>query len=221
MLGYRGHLNWRDMSEYAVHFTKSNGSLDAYSVMLRILASGRLKAGGPFGAARGLKALGETQQSICFSEVPLDRLDRMVARRSKYGIAFTQRFLIHNGGARVWYVDGGGRVAETIRGMVSSRAVPRIDTNDDFWRLTPFVDHPSKEQGYQFEWEREWRVPGDMQFEPDDVAFLFLPEELHSRARSFFQDAIEENTGPVYLCPYLDPLWSDARIQDALTRGQL
>lgn len=209
------------MSEYAVHFTKSNGSRDAYSVMLRILASGRLMASGPFGAARRLDALGKTQQSVCFSEVPLDRLDRLVARRSRYGIAFTQQFLKKNGGARVWYVDDGGQVAETIRGMVASRAVSGMDTKDDFWRLTPFIDYPSKEFDYQFEWEREWRVPGDLKFEADDVALLFIPEELHSPARSFFRDAIKENSGPGYLCPYLDPLWSDMKIQETLIQAGL
>jgi len=221
MLGYRGHATWRDMSEYAVHFTKGDGTRDAYSVMLGILGSGRLKASGPFGAARGLTALGDTQKAVCFSEVPLDRLDRLVDRRSKYGIAFTQKFLTFNAGARVWYVDEGGQMGETLRGMVSSRAVPGMDTNDDFWRLTPFVDYPSDAYGYRFEWEREWRVVGDLKFTPNDVAFLFIPEELHSAARSFFKDAVQENIGPGYLCPYLDPLWSDETLQATFRLGQL
>jgi hypothetical protein len=144
------------MSEYAVHFTKGDGTRDAYSVMLEILTSGRLRARGPFGAARGLMALGDTQKTVCFSEVPLDRLDRLVERRSKYGIAFRQEFLTRKGGARVWYVDDGGEVSATLRRMVSSRAVPGMDTGDDFWRLTPFVDYPSDAYGYRFEWEREW-----------------------------------------------------------------
>lgn len=221
MLGYKGHPNWRDMSEYAVHFTKGDGSRDAHSVMMTILASGQLKASGRFGAARGLGRLGKTQQSICFSEVPLDRLDRLVTRRSTYGIAFTQEFLISNGGARVWYVDGRGGVADTIRDMVSSRVVQGIDPHDDFWRLTPFLDLPSAEYKYQFEWEREWRVPNNLNFEPKDVAFLFIPENLHSSARSFFQKASDQNDGPGYLCPYLEPLWSDVQIQESAMQAQL
>jgi hypothetical protein len=160
------------MSEYAVHFTKGDGTTSAYWVMMNILATGRLEASGPFGAARSLDALANTQMAVCFSEIPLDRLDRLVERRSNYGIAFKQDFLVTKGGARVWYVDNEGQVARTLRGMVSSRAAPGMDLADEFWKLTPFVDYPSNAYDYRFEWEREWRVPGGLSFDPDDVAFL-------------------------------------------------
>ena len=62
---------------------------------------------------------------------------------------------------------------------------------------------------------------GDLEFGPDDVAFLFLPAELHQAARSFFQDAIHEHTGPGYLCPYLDPLWSDETLQVVFSDSRL
>ncbi len=202
------------MSEYAVHFTKE-GDTTAYSTMLKILSSGTLVPGGPFGAARGLGALGETQRSVCFSEIPLDQLDRLVERRSQYGIAFRQDFLIRSGGGRVWYVDEGGPLAQVVRGMVSARAVPGMQPEDPFWKLTPFIDFPGSSYGYRFEWEREWRVPSALSFTPDDVAFLFIPEALHESARSFFMNALDEGLGPAYLCAYLDPLWTDAQLQDA------
>jgi hypothetical protein len=53
-------------------------------------------------------------------------------------------------------------------------------------------------------------------FSTDEVAFLFVPEHLHSHARTFFSTAEEANIGPSYRCPILDPLWSDERIQEAL-----
>jgi hypothetical protein len=209
------------MSEYAVHFTKGDGTTSAYWVMMNILATGRLEASGPFGAARSLDALANTQMAVCFSEIPLDRLDRLVERRSNYGIAFKQDFLVTKGGARVWYVDNEGQVARTLRGMVSSRAAPGMDLADEFWKLTPFVDYPSNAYDYRFEWEREWRVPGGLSFDPDDVAFLFIPDELHAAARSFFQYAIDENTGPGYPCPYLDPQWSDEQLQAVFNQAEL
>ena len=209
------------MSEYAVHFTKDDATTSAYCVMINILATGQLKASGPFGAARRLDALGDTQEAVCFSEIPLDKLDRLVERRSSFGIAFKQGFLVSKGGARVWYVDNEGQVARTLRGMVSSRAVPGMDLADDFWKLTPFVDYPSSSYDYRFEWEREWRVPGGLSFAPDDVAFLFMPGELHATARSFMQNALHENTGPGYLCTYLDPEWSDEHLQGVFEQAQL
>jgi hypothetical protein len=65
-------------------------------------------------------------------------------------------------------------------------------------------------------WEREWRVPGGLQFKPEDVAFVFLPEESHDAARGFLVDHQTANTGPAYLCPYIDPGWPRDRIDKAL-----
>ena len=86
------------------------------------------------------------------------------------------------------------------------------------WKLAPFIDFPGSYGSfeYRFEWEREWRVPGGLSFSPDQVAFLFIPAELHPQARKFFDDAERMNTGPNYWCPFLDPLWPDDRIQAAL-----
>ena len=32
-------------------------------------------------------------------------------------------------------------------------------------------------EGYDFTWEREWRVLGDLAFEPKDVVSIILPED--------------------------------------------
>lgn len=217
-MGYRGHTNWRDMSEYVVHFTKDTPESAAYSSMISILYKRVVSARTRFGAARGLDVLGESQQSACFSEVPLDRLDRLVERRSSYGIGFLQDVLVRAGGGRVWYVDNDSDLAASFRQLMAQYVRSPMDVSSPLWQLTPFIDFPGRYGAaeYRFEWEREWRVPGGLSFSPDEVAFLFIPEELHSRARAFFDEAEEENTGPNYRCPFLDPLWPDDQIQDAL-----
>ena len=64
MLGYDGHPEWRDMSEYVVHFTKDpEGTGDGYRTMLSILSQGQLKPGGPFGVAAAHDFLGCTSAS--------------------------------------------------------------------------------------------------------------------------------------------------------------
>lgn len=222
VLGYRGEPGWRDMSEYAVHFTKDVASVapgqptvTAYDSMLSILASGELRPGHPVGAARKVWALGDSQACVCFSEIPLDRLDRLVNRRSAYGIAFKQSVLIDRGGGRVWYVDKNSALANAVAEVVRSKAVSGMNVDDDYWRLTPFIDFPGEygDTQYRFEWEREWRVPGVMTFQPSDVAFLFLPETFHSAARAYFAEVEQEHRGPAYLCPYIDPFWDEQRLQ--------
>lgn len=73
-----------------------------YDNMLEILVSQELRPGpSAFGAGRGLEALGDSQRCVCFSEIPLDLLGRLVARRSVYGVGFMDALLVLNGGARV------------------------------------------------------------------------------------------------------------------------
>jgi len=216
--GYRGNPDWRDMSEYAVHFTKASGTTSAYDVMTNILWEERINATGPLGAATNLTALGDSQKSACFSEIPLDLLARLIDRRSLYGIGMRQDFLVDNGGARVWYLDKDAPAAEAFKEVVRQAMEGGIDSGDAIWSVTPFVDYPGDYGAtqYRFEWEREWRVPGGLSFTPDDVPFLFIPEEWHKSARSFFEGHLEEHTGPAYLSPYVDPTWEMERIQAAL-----
>jgi hypothetical protein len=217
-LGYRGNEAWRDMSEYVVHFTRDSDR-SALENMLAILGSQRLVPGGAFGAGRRLDATGAPQESVCFSEIPLDRLDRLVERRgTKYGIGFRQDVLVAAGGGRVWYVDKDGDVASAVNRVIGLAMGPPFEPDHPIWHLTPLIDFPGEygQTQYRFEWEREWRVPGGLDFATGDVAFLFVPEEQHGAARTFFANPETEHLGPAYHCPILDPLWPDERIQEAL-----
>ena len=123
------------------------------------------------------------------------------------------------GGTPLWYVDRDSPQAEAVRKMIQAKVAAGVDPADPFWKLTPFLDHPGVYNGrpYRFEWEREWRVAGDVHFEPEDVAFLFIPEELHEQARQFFAAVKIEHSGPSYECAYIDAGWPIERIEEALT----
>lgn len=183
---------------------------------LEILSSGLLRPGKkPVGAARDLATIAQSQRTVCFSEIPLDMLHRLIRTRSSYGLGFHKETLIAKGGAPLWYLDAVGEQTIHIKEQIARRISTRIDPNDPFWRLTPFIDHPSDDGPY--EWEREWRVIGEMRFDPRDVAFLLLPEEDHLRAQQFFLHIATENRGPAYQCPCVDPLtWDIEQISDVL-----
>ncbi len=72
------------------------------------------------------------------------------------------------------------------------------DKDDPVWLIAPFVDQPGQygPKSYFYEWEREWRHVGKFDFKEADAAFLIIPEDLHSAARGFFDEAEYENTGP-------------------------
>lgn len=249
-MGYRGHDDWKDMSDFVVHFTKPmrpnklgtanlnrppraaglaaalrivaerrRADRTGYSPWIEILDGGQLRPGDkPLGAGRKVQEVTDLHRAVCFSEIPLDMLDRLVQRRSSYGIGFRKDFIATKGGAPLWYLDKDGLQAQVIQSKILTAASGGIDPDDPLWKLTPFIDSPGNYAGaqYRFEWEREWRVVGTFEFTPKDVAFLFLPEVEHHKARQFFADVEVEHSGPAYLCAYIDPHWDLATIEKAL-----
>jgi len=217
----RFDATWEDMSDFVVHFTKASEGprpKTPYDNIISILSMGRLQARNPFGLARNTAPAPESQCAVCFSETPLHQLSRLAGRRGPYGIGFTKDFLIARGGGPVLYAYAGTPHARALQKLVDdARALPN-PTVSLIWRVTPFVDLPGDYGGrsYRFEWEREWRHVGNLDFQPDDVAFLIIPEDLHEAARGFFEHARDENLGPAYLCPYIDPGWDRRRVRSAL-----
>jgi hypothetical protein len=211
--GIHGRADWRDMSSFLVHFTKGN----AYRNMMSILSGGRLRAGGSFGAARKMKEVEDSQRAVCFSEVPLGLVNRIAERRSLYGIAFRKKFIVNQGALPVWYLEHLSS-AQAALDELQARARANGAFDDPVWKITPFVDYQISKpfQNYRFDWEREWRLLGDLKFSKKDVAFLFLDETNHKRARAFFEDAELTNVGPNYDVPYLDARWDVARIEKEL-----
>ncbi|HEY2715999.1 MAG TPA: hypothetical protein VGI73_07250 [Solirubrobacterales bacterium] len=212
---------YEDMSPWAVHFVRPSasslnpdGEESGYHSVMSILYEGRVdpvaEAHGVAGEIAGLR---DRNRPACFSEIPLHLLARLAGSRSEYGIGFSQRFLRSKGGARLWYVEDDSDAAAALRELVARQSSGGIDPDDPLWRIAPFIDLATTRTSFgDYPWEREWRVPGGLDFTPRDVAFLFIPEELHERALRYFTDIEVENSGPAYLCPYIDVRWDRAKI---------
>jgi hypothetical protein len=228
---------------HAVHFTRGSNPADAakalaqpgpskpshielldwlnaiddtgYRVSLSILWDGFVRPTFlPLCVGRNVPGLEENHRSACFSETALNELAPLISTRSVYGVGFRQDFLRERGGQRVRYIEPDTDEAERWRNLVRQRLVDGVDHDDPLWRDTPYVD--ILDPGHDTRWEQEWRVPGGLRFTPGDVAFVFLPAALHDKARRFFTEHRDANTGPAYLGPYLDPRWSRQQIEDAL-----
>ncbi|HZB31947.1 MAG TPA: abortive infection system antitoxin AbiGi family protein [Streptosporangiaceae bacterium] len=212
MLGYRGNETWRDMSEYLVHLTEEQS-------VTSILSTRALKGGGPFGAARNLTDRIGSQQAVCLSEIPLDRLDRLVERRGSYGLGFRKDWIQERDGAPVWYLRKGTAAATAFSELVRKFLIGDIDHENkgEIWKLTRFVDNPSADYNYDFDWEREWRVPDDLALDPGKVMFLIAPEVAHTNINAAWWSYIESYPVP----PVLDLAWDLARLQEFLRMHQL
>lgn len=228
MLGYRGNPTWRDMSEYVVHFCRTRQAL------IDILTSGDIEGRTPFGWARefeqereAARRRGEqlhgypTQKSVCLSEVPLDLLDRLVARRGFWGLGFRKQSVIDDGGAPVWYVEKDTALASALTGLQQSLTTP--SQRRDWYRMTPFINKVGEFSDgtvYRFEWEREWRVPRRLDLGVVHPAFLFAPAAEHTQLVADLTVRGVAGT-PQGIAPLLDPTWTESALQAALTRHGL
>jgi hypothetical protein len=225
---YQSIADFEDMSPWAVHFARDSSSpLDpkgepsGYQTVMSILYDGHIRAvNEPHGMAAGIPELAAINRPACFSEVPLHLLDRIVRNRSEYGVGFSQRLLRSKGGGRLWYVEDDGEPAAAISELVDQHRGSGVDPEDPLWKITPFIELATTTTAFgDYLWEREWRVPGGLLFDPSDVEFLFIPETLHNQARQFFTDVKVEHSGPAYLCPYIDVNWDRDKIEARLNEA--
>ncbi len=191
-------LKHDDQSDFLIHLVGKN---EPYNTFMSILSSGIIESKNSFGFKKAV----HKKKSICFSEIPPFYLQKLVSRRYNHGIAFKKDWLLEKGAQRVWYVEKDSKVHSSLI-HISDNSHGAV--KEHFFNLAPFIDIPGEYENstYRFEWEREWRIVGDLSFTPDDVEFLILPSDVHERARDFFADAESEQIGPNYDCPYYDPI---------------
>lgn len=75
------------------HIREIVGDADvgAFERFMSILGEGWVRASGKtFGSVRKDERMGDSQQAVCFSEVPLGLLDRLVDRHSEWGLGFNK-----------------------------------------------------------------------------------------------------------------------------------
>ena len=188
-----------DFSDFLIHLA---GETDSLNSIMGILSSGVIRAVSAFGYQRDW----HSANASCFSEIPPKHLKKLVDRRSIHGIAFKKEFMIKSGAQRVWYIDKDTDLEQQIINL----SIERNDgVSESLKSIFPFIDivgfHGSSR--YEFSWEREWRILGDLFFQPEDVAFLIIPKSHHESAKEFFYDARVESLGPSYTCPFYDPLF--------------
>jgi hypothetical protein len=206
MYGHPDCRQWGDQSDFVIHLTKDGGHFNTGLNFVSILREKRLEARNSFGLGRHFD---HCKASACFTEAPIHELKRIVDRKSEYGLGFHKNIVILRGGGPVFYAYGehGDAMSELMELAKSSPENP-------IWRVAPFVEQPNAEVG--FEWEREWRVPGNFNFEPGHVRFLIAPEAEHPEIKEYFANLEAREGFPQYRCKLIDHLWEADKIRGEL-----
>jgi hypothetical protein len=184
-----------DVSRFVIHLTRNDkedfsDGASARANFLKIMTDQKIRALQPHCLFnKKLDGLAESVvkafQVTCLTEVPLNQLHLLVrdipGRRIKlepYGFCFTKNFIIRAGGQPAIYINGyGGNtwLTECVKQLfASSISSVSADVNPS-WRILPFIN--AMHERYDFTWEREWRVRGDVPFKFRDLVCVILPSQ--------------------------------------------
>lgn len=170
------HYKATDLSKWLVHLAHTREDL------ISILQEGVIRASGPYGVGRDYAHVKDQHKVVCLTEVPLHELHRMTVKRP-WGIVFDKEELRSRLNAQpVWYIK-----AESPQwtALSSSMEEAKHDSTAAIWKLTPFIDlvrARDYEKPYDWRWEREWRVQGELPFVSSDIGMILGKEgdELES-----------------------------------------
>jgi hypothetical protein len=228
---YRRAVSGReDMSSFMIHLTRddSTGGEGWYESgfeakeNFRLIADQKcLRAYKPHCLHRNkLWDLREDVQNafkvICFTEAPLQELDNLVklipGRKHKlqaYGYVFRRDFLIAAGAQQVMYINEYDPF-NGLRGPIDALfdMAHRNHFRGLTWRILPFIS--TMRDSYDYTWEREWRIVGDLKFLYRDLVCVIMPEGD--------QDGRDRWTR--YGVPVISPSWSYEKVVFELGRQQ-
>lgn len=203
-----------------IHLTKQ---ADTFTTILR---EGQVRALTPYGAAYNVGTLAPSQKVASFSEMAaLASVADLARRHGQFGLGFLKPWMQARGAAPVWYLPRDSEVQVEIFNTVRDAAFRNApDPEHMLWRITPFIDYP-RDVGaegaavpYDWRWEREWRVRGDLTFQNDDVAILFVPGAQHEWVTEWWKQEMIEGWGG-YMPPTVDPNWPRERQEDVIRQG--
>lgn len=120
----------------------------------------------------------------CFTEVPLTQLHLLTKhipgrkiQLQPFGLVFSREFIISKGAQPAIYINSYNNNAWLRESADSLCEIARKMKfkSGKVWRFLPYLN--AMHERYDFTWEREWRVCGDVEFTPSDVVAVILPSK--------------------------------------------
>ena len=168
---WRHHIERRtDFATRVTHLTRSKDGRNAFQNLMKILADKRIE-----GSTTSSGYIVGNRKAVCFQDVPLLSLAENIAyekemtpegeslRYEPYGLRFNKCRLFRQGARPVIY----GPTQELKTQLPS----------DEYWRIVN-MDYNNNDNLIDWTHEREWRIPGDLEFEYKDVeVIVYSPDD--------------------------------------------
>ena len=190
-----------DLSHFVVHLTrddrKDNEGSTARRNFEEILSDKKIIAFNPHCIFN--KQLKEIPEKIrnefdvsCFTEIPLHQIHLLIQpmkgrtiKLEPYGFVFRKDYLISKGAQPAIYInsyDNNNQLRDSIDDLLSLAKERKF--KDKFHNLFPFIN--AMHERYDFTWEREWRMLGDLKFQLKDIICVILPADKENELKERF-----------------------------------
>jgi len=153
----------------------------------------------------------------CFTATPLSQLRHFVSvyrrdyRFEAYGFIFKRETLLMKGAGPAQYINQYGTMSLRPWAERLYEMAKKTNFTGLLWMGIPFMN--SVHSGHDFEWEREWKVRGDVSFSYRELAGVILPERI---ANKMWYRALDNGV------PVISAHWDADRIEETLaTRPQV
>ncbi|MDO8434645.1 MAG: hypothetical protein Q7S58_19790 [Candidatus Binatus sp.] len=135
------------------HFTRASKTASALDNLIAILKCGTIRG--------GRRMVGGGRAAVCLFDVPIAELGALLDRRNRrryepFGIAIDKRYAFKTGARPVIYLPA-----------IEAR---QILDEEERWRVVTIDLNGAPPIDWTF--EREWRLAGDLVFEPNEAAAL-------------------------------------------------
>lgn len=168
------YKNRTDISSRLTHLTRGDTIEEAFQTLLKILDEKRV-----IGSTTETGFIIGNKSAVCLQEAPLNAIaenllyeERLLegnvgkVRYCAFGIRFN----------KVWAYQKGGRPVIYEEKDLMKSVLPK----EEYWRI---VNYDLSDKSHMIDWthEREWRVPGDLEFEYNEIEVLVASNTYYKK----------------------------------------
>jgi hypothetical protein len=157
-----------DMCAGLVHLTRETSQSNVFEVLLKILIDQKL-----IGSTTEMGFICGDRKAVCFQDAPLYSISQ--------NVFFEQKQIEHNSDYKLRYRAIGLAFSKDYLFMKGARPVVHEQTDtakeilppDEWWRIVR-LDLSDPNSFVDWTHEREWRLPGDLEFELSEATLLMI-----------------------------------------------
>jgi hypothetical protein len=194
-----------DVSTFMVHLTRNTEDCkSAKENLIDILCTRVIQPRNSKGLFYATEGVRDSARTVCFAEAQFNAIKHLVGKHqgrgvelSSYGLVFSKDLLIQKGANPVFYIN---TYANQERKDAVMEAIKQLDPHKQK-EIAPYVEIFGWNGSggiYDFHREREWRYPGDFEFEWKDVIFGLCDDEHIEEMEQLFEKEIK------FISPYMN-----------------